>query len=83
MFSKEPTVKAIAILIGVVLLALGVAGFVPQLNPDGQLFGVLPMNALMSGLFVITGIAGIAIGMSSRRTLTPPAGGDNDLRPWV
>ena len=76
--------KAIATLVGVVLLALGLAGFVPDLNPDGQLFGVMPMNMVMSVLFVITGIAGIAIGMSSRRTLAPPRStGDNDMRPWV
>ena len=76
--------KAIATLLGVVLLALGVAGFVPDLNPGGQLFGVLPMSPLMSGLFVITGIAGIAIGMSARRGLAPPpASTHNDMRPWV
>jgi hypothetical protein len=77
--------KAVALLAGIVLLALGVAGFIPQLNPDGQLFGVLPMDPIMSGLFVITGLAGIAIGMSARRHLAPPssAGSTNDLRPWV
>jgi hypothetical protein len=76
--------KVIATLLGVVLLALGLAGFVPGLNPDGQLFGVMPMTTVMSVLFVISGIAGIAIGMSSRRTLSPPpAAGENDMRPWV
>ena len=76
--------KAIVTLLGVVLLALGVAGFVPELNPDGQLFGVLPMSPLMCGLFVVTGIAGIAIGLSSRRGLAPPpASTQNDMRPWV
>ena len=76
--------KAIATLLGVVLLALGLAGFVPDLNPGGLLFGVLPMSPLMCGLFMITGIAGIAIGMSSRRTLAPPrVVDDNDMRPWV
>ena len=76
--------KVIATLLGIALLALGVAGFVPDLNPDGLLFGVLPMNTVMSVLFVLTGLAGIAIGMSSRRTLAPPPGaGDNDMRPWV
>jgi hypothetical protein len=76
--------KAFATLLGVALLALGVAGFVPELNPDGRLFGALPMSPLMCGLFVITGIAGIAIGMSSRRHLTPPpASTGNDMRPWV
>jgi len=78
--------KAVSIVIGVALLALGLAGFVPDLNPDGQLFGVLPMNTMMSVLFAITGVAGIAIGLSSRRTMIPPSssGGDgNDMRPWV
>ena len=76
--------KAVSILIGVVLLALGLAGFIPDLNPNGQLFGVLPMNIVMSVLFVITGLAGIAIGISSRRTLTPTANrSDDDMRPWV
>jgi len=31
--------KVVALLIGVALLALGVAGFVPALNHDGMLFG--------------------------------------------
>lgn len=76
--------KAIALVIGVALLALGLAGFVPDLNPDGLLFGVMPMNAIMSGLFMITGLAGIAIGIASRRHLTPPASASsNDMRPWV
>ena len=76
--------KAMATLLGVVLLALGLAGFVPALNPDGQLFGVLPMSTLMSALFAITGVAGIAIGLSSRRDLAPPRStGANDMRPWV
>ena len=77
--------KVIAMVLGAVLLAVGVAGFVPDLNPDGQLFGVMPMNALMSGLFVITGLAGIAIGMSARRGgLAPPrSASSDDMRPWV
>ena len=76
--------KVIAIVLGVALLALGLAGFVPDLNPDGKLFGVMPMTTLLSGLFVISGIAGIAIGMSSRRGLAPTrAASSNDMRPWV
>jgi hypothetical protein len=34
-------------------------------------------------LFIVTGLAGIAIGMSSRRTMVPPTRSGNDLRPWV
>ena len=76
--------KVIALVLGVALLALGIAGFVPDLNPDGLLFGVLPMNAIMSGLFMLTGVAGIAMGIASRRDLTPPASASgNDMRPWV
>ena len=76
--------KATATLLGVVLLALGVACFVPTLNPDGQLFGVMPMSPVLAILFLITGLAGIAIGMSSRRGLSPPrTAGSNDMRPWV
>jgi hypothetical protein len=48
------------------------------------LFGVMPMNTVMSALFALSGIAGIALGMSSRRTLTPPSSaGPDDMRPWV
>ena len=77
--------KVAAMVIGVALLALGLAGFIPQLNPDGLLFGVMPMDAIYSVLFVITGLAGIAIGMSSRRHIVPPARstGEQDMRPWV
>jgi len=77
--------KAVALVLGIVLLALGVAGFIPGLNPDGLLFGVMPMNTLMSALFAASGLAGIAIGLSGRRPLAPPVrgGGDNDMRPWV
>ena len=76
--------KTVAMLLGALLLALGLAGFVPDLNPDGRLFGAIPMNTVISVLFVITGLAGLAIGMSQRRTMIPraPSSG-NDLRPWV
>ena len=76
--------KTVAMLLGVVFLALGLAGFIPDLNPDGRLFSVIPMNMVTCVLFVITGLAGLAIGMSSRRTMIPPAtAGDKDMRPWV
>jgi hypothetical protein len=76
--------KTIALLLGIALLALGVAGFVPQLNPDGQLFGVMPMDTVMSALFAVTGVIGIAIGIAGRRDLTPPRNANgNDMRPWV
>jgi len=77
--------KIFALVLGAVLLALGVAGFIPDLNPDGRLFGQIPMNTAYSILFVLSGIAGIVIGLSSRRTMIPPrsSSGDGDMRPWV
>ncbi len=69
--------KALALVIGVVLLAVGVAGFVPQLNPDGMLFGVMPMDQLRSILFIVTGAMGILIGVTRRReTYVARTGGD-------
>lgn len=75
--------KALSLVIGVVLLAIGIAGFVPALNADGVLFGVLPMDLMRSALFAITGAVGVMIGLSRRRELTPsPTVSGNDLRPW-
>lgn len=77
--------KTVAMLLGVVFLALGLAGFIPGLNTDGRLFNAIPMNTVLSVLFVITGLAGIAIGIASRRDIVPPtsASSSSDMRPWV
>ena len=77
--------KALTLVIGVILLAIGVAGFVPALNADGVLFGVLPMDFMRSALFAITGAVGLLIGLSHRRDLAPPpnAAAGTDLRGWM
>ena len=75
--------KTLAFVVGVILLAMGVASFVPGLSPDGRLLGILAMDTLRGILFIVTGLVGIAIGMANRRGLPPPPTGDNDLRPWV
>jgi hypothetical protein len=73
--------KTVALLIGIVLLLVGIAGFIPQLTPGGMLFGVVPMDTLRSVLFVITGVAGILIGVTHRRALVEPrVEGRRDLR---
>ena len=65
--------KALTLIIGVVLLAVGVAGFL----------GMLPMDLTRSALFAITGAVGVMIGLAHRRPLTPTTtASDNDLRPW-
>ena len=75
--------KVLALLIGFILLAIGIAGFVPALTPDGVLFGVLPMDTLRAGLFIVTGAVGIMIGLSGRRELPPTTSNGNDLRYWL
>ena len=74
--------RTLALLIGIVLLAVGVAGFVPALSPDGMLFGVMPMDMMRSALFAITGAVGIMIGLSRRRDMTTGTLADDDMRHW-
>lgn len=75
--------KIVALLIGIALLAIGIAGFVPGLVADGALFGVLPMDTLRSALFIITGAVGVMIGLAGRRELPPTTSNGNDLRFWL
>ena len=73
--------KTVALVIGIVLLLAGIAGFIPQLTPGGLLFGVMPMDTLRSVLFLVTGVAGIMIGVMHRRALVEPrVEGRRDLR---
>ena len=73
--------KTLALVIGIVLLLVGIAGFIPQLTPGGVLFGVMPMDTLRSLLFVVTGVVGIMIGATHRRGLVEPrVEGRRDLR---
>ena len=64
--------KTIALIIGIVLLLVGIAGFVPALTPGGMLFGVMPMDIMRSILFAVTGAVGIMIGLTRRRELVAP-----------
>ena len=75
--------RTLALLIGIVLLGIGVAGFVPALSPDGMLFGVMPMDMMRSALFAITGAVGIMIGLSRRRDMATGTLADHDdMRHW-
>ncbi len=71
--------KTLALLVGLVLLALGVACFVPGLAADGVLFGMFPVSTPLAIAFVITGAVGIMIGLRRTRELTIQRG-TNDMR---
>ena len=74
--------KLLALIIGIALIAIGVAGFVPSLTQDGLLFGVMPMDQLRSILFIVTGAFGVLIGISRRRAPLMTASGTGDMRDW-
>ena len=71
--------KRLAIFAGVVLVLLGALGFVPQLSPDGQLFGVVALEDVHKYLMIGVGLALVAIGLVRRRQLPPPSG-PGDMR---
>ena len=54
--------KSLAFIAGVVLLLLGIAGFVPALCPNEMLFGVFAADTAQNLFHVITGILAIALG---------------------
>ena len=49
-------------LAGLAFLALGVAGFVPALSPQGLLFGLFAVNPSQNMFHIATGILGILLG---------------------
>ena len=71
--------KTAALLIGLVLLALGVACFIPGLATDGTLFGMFPVSTPLALAFIVTGAGGVMIGLKRHHDLAPPRG-SNDMR---
>jgi hypothetical protein len=56
--------KTAAIVFGVLMLIAGIAGFVPQLCPNGLLFGIFAVNGIHNVIHIATGLAAIAMGMA-------------------
>jgi hypothetical protein len=56
--------KTAAIVLGVLMLIAGIAGFVPQLCPNGMLFGIFAVNGIHNVIHIATGLAAIAMGMA-------------------
>ena len=57
--------RKVATIFGVVMLAAGVAGFIPALCPDGKLFGIFAVNAVHNVIHLATGAVAIGVGMAS------------------
>lgn len=65
--------KIVALIAGLVFIALGIAGFAGKI-------AMLPMYATV---LVAAGAMFAIYGISRRRDLTPPNPSGHDLRPWV
>jgi|688.fasta_scaffold415761_2 hypothetical protein len=55
------SVKIYAVIFGLIFLALGIIGFLPQFVPNGYLFGVLSVNSVHNIFYIITGIIGLIV----------------------
>ena len=72
--------KTAALVIGLVLLALGIACFIPGLATDGVLFGMFPVSTGLAIAFIVTGFVGIMIGAKRDRELPSVSAEGHDLR---
>jgi hypothetical protein len=72
--------KTVSLVLGLVLLALGVACFIPGLATDGTLFGMFPVSTALAIAFIVTGFIGVMIGLSRDRDLPAVTSDGHDLR---
>ena len=75
--------KYVALILGVTLLALGIASFVPAATIDGLLFGLVPVTVEMSLALIAVGALGVMAGLSQKQELQYPRPTGPDLREWV
>ena len=61
------TLKSIAIAFGIVLLLVGILGFVPAATPDGKLLGIFAVNTMHNIVHVATGVVALIAGFASER----------------
>lgn len=59
--------STVAKVFGVVMVLVGLLGFVPALTPDGHLLGIFHVNAIHNIIHLATGLAALAAGFSGYR----------------
>ncbi len=57
--------KTCAIIFGIILLIIGILGFVPQANPNGLLFGLFHVNLEHNLIHLVTGVVAIICGLAT------------------
>ena len=59
------TLKNIAMIFGIVLVLVGVLGWIPALSPGGKLLGLFDVNSAHNLVHLVTGIVAIVASMAS------------------
>lgn len=57
--------KLIAILFGLLMIVLGILGFLPDFTPRGFLFGIFSVNPMHNVVHLLTGILALVCGLSN------------------
>ena len=59
------SLKTIAVIFGVIFVAVGALGWIPAVNPGGKLLGLFDVNMAHNLVHLATGIVAIVVGMMS------------------
>jgi hypothetical protein len=57
--------RTVAIVFGIVLLIVGILGFVPSIAPDEMLFGIFHVNTAHNGVHLLSGAIALLCGLAS------------------
>lgn len=60
-------VARLAVWFGVVMLIVGILGFIPAVAPDGYLLGIFAVGVVHNLVHVLTGIVALAVGFMHER----------------
>jgi hypothetical protein len=61
------TLKRIAMIFGIVFIAVGLLGFVPALSPGGKLLGLFDVNLAHNVVHLATGIVALVVSFASEK----------------
>jgi hypothetical protein len=75
--------RFVALALGIVALALGIASFVPAALVGGLLFGAVAVSAAAGLGLLAAGALGIMAGLSHPKQLVAPPPAGNDMRYWL
>lgn len=57
--------KLLAILFGLIMIVVGILGFLPDFTPNGELFGIFQVNPMHNVVHLLTGLVALVCGLSN------------------